>query len=163
MSPFRNLQLVLCQYRPRFRTDPDSPIPTVDVLLSKRLTSLLALILAIPPIPPTQHLQVALLLRFTSAAREWIAGYPLQWPSGYAAAPDSESTSVLTPEEQAQNTITLLLEFLQKLDDGWRRVLVAQASGETREKLPRDTSPVSPLTVTEKYVKSLTNTTLRLM
>ncbi|KAI5452204.1 hypothetical protein NCC49_001139 [Naganishia albida] len=145
------------------RTDPNSAIPTVDILLSKRLTSLLSLILAIPPIPPTQHLQVAFLLRFTSAAREWIAGYPLQWPDWYTA--NSNTGAAFAPEEQAQNTITLLLEFLRKLDAGWRRVLLPQISTE----MPVNTSATSPapsLTATEKIrlrscVMSIRQTLLR--
>jgi hypothetical protein len=131
------------------RTDPDSPIPTVDVLLSERLTSLLNLILAIPPIHSTRYLQIALLLRFTASAREWITGYPLQWPSGYTG--NSSTGQGSTPGEQAQGTVTLLLEFLQQLDDGWRMVLRQTPGAESQE--TGSAAPTQSLTATEKYAR----------
>ncbi|KAJ9100687.1 hypothetical protein QFC21_003732 [Naganishia friedmannii] len=115
------------------RTDPASAIPTVDVLLSERLSSLLELILAIPTVHPTAYLQVAYLLRFTATAREWIAGYPLTWPTEYAR--EVQAGHDLSDEEQAQQTVSLLLAFLQSLDRGWRKVLESKepASGAAYE------------------------------
>ncbi|KAJ9122454.1 hypothetical protein QFC22_001879 [Naganishia vaughanmartiniae] len=132
-----------------------SAVPTVDILLSRRLSSLLDLILAIPSVPPTAYLQVAYLLRFTAAAREWIAGYPLAWPAEYAR--EVRVGNELSKEEQAQQTVSLLLEFLQALDLGWRKVLrpveaVGGAiSGTRAEALSRTTGDNHlTLTITEK-------------
>lgn len=127
----------------------------MDILLSERLKSLLNLILAIPPIHPTRYLQIAFLFRFTSSVREWIAGYPLQWPGGYASSLGTGSGS--KSEEHAQATITLLLDFLQKLDDGWRRVLLAQTAvgdPETPTLSRGSAVPSLSITITEKYGES---------
>ncbi|KAJ9127078.1 hypothetical protein QFC24_001313 [Naganishia onofrii] len=137
------------------RTDPTSAIPTVDILLSKRLSNLLDLILAIPSIPPTAYLQVAYLLRFTAAAREWIAGYPLAWPTEYAR--EIQAGRDLSKEEQAQRTVSILLEFLQALDRGWRKVLgseelVSGAVSQIADQASSQTTSVNrlSLTITEK-------------
>jgi hypothetical protein len=144
---------------PAYRTDPTSAIPTVDILLSKRLSNLLDLILAIPSIPPTAYLQVAYLLRFTAAAREWIAGYPLAWPTEYAR--EIQAGRDLSKEEQAQRTVSILLEFLQALDRGWRKVLgseelVSGAVSQIADQASSQTTSVNrlSLTITEKYVSS---------
>lgn len=130
-----------------YRTDPDSAIPTVDVLLSERLKDLLQLILAIPSISPTKHLQIAFLLRFTSSAREWIAGYPLLWPSGYSPTP---AQSLSSQEEQVEATVQRLLAFLRQLDEGWIRLLVADTSDH---QTPRLGANSTALTATEKYAR----------
>lgn len=139
-------QIDIFNTSPSDRTDPESAVPTVDVLLSDRLRSLLQLILAIPSIPPTKHLQIAFLLRFTSSAREWIAGYPLLWPSGYSPTSQGSSPS---QEQQAEATVGRLLEFLGQLDEGWKRVLAADVTG-TGTPSQRDTTASTVLTATEK-------------
>lgn len=81
---------------------------TLSALL-QRLKPILSLILQIPPVEPWSQLRISYLLTFSGSVPSYITSLPLVTPRG--------------DDEEAGEVMLENLDFLQKVDNGWRVVL----------------------------------------
>lgn len=86
----------------------DSQFGTLSALL-QRLKPILSLILQIPPVEPWSQLRISYLLTLSGSIPSYIASLPLVTPRG--------------DDEEAGEVMRETIDFLHKVDHGWRVVL----------------------------------------
>lgn len=101
-----------------------SAFGTLESLLL-RLTSILNLILQIPPAEPFGSLRISYLLTFTGAMTNYITSLPLIPPS--MPIPTGSGADLDEIQRVAGRVMTQYLDFISLVDEAWISVLRGQA------------------------------------
>ncbi|KAG9091142.1 hypothetical protein FS749_016776 [Ceratobasidium sp. UAMH 11750] len=110
----------------RKRNEPDAPYATLSAYISAA-SSLVSMVLLIPPLEPSASIRTSRLLRITGDIFENIPAYPLGSQPTTTPDPTDDNGDLNPPQltltDEGLSTLEEVFQLLEKLDEGWCAVI----------------------------------------